>query len=134
MEDDLQFAASTALKRMDRKPNDENKELYYRALARYEFVSKELGAESPAKLAEKARATQAAAAAALQELAGSLQKATSLQDVVKFLKKATKGTSPLPDLLKDARTNDVVQNALSIVAENAGLADRLAGDLLAAKN
>ena len=96
LEDDAQFAVATAKRKMEKKGSDKNKQKYYDALARYEFLSKELGENSPAKLAEKARKVKAAAEAALQELAESLQRAKSLKDVVKFIEKASKGTSPLP--------------------------------------
>jgi hypothetical protein len=116
LEDDAQFALDMAKRKMDKKDNDKNKQKYYDALTRYEWISKELGDDSPAKLAAKARKVKAAAEAALQDLATSLSKAKDLTDVVKFIDKASKGTSPLPDLLRDARTNDVVQNVLDIVA------------------
>jgi hypothetical protein len=55
LEDDAQFDVSTAKRRMDKRANDETKQAYYEALSRYEFISKELGDQSPAKLAEKRR-------------------------------------------------------------------------------
>jgi len=132
LEDDAQFELDMAKRKMDKKDNDKNKQKYYDALSRYEFLSKELGDDSPAKIIAKARKVKAAAEAALQDLAASLGKAKDLNDVVKFIEKASKGTSPLPALLKDARTNDVVADVLHIVSEDPKMAKLLATELLAA--
>lgn len=132
LEDDAQFAFDTAKRKMDRRDSDANKEAYYNMKAAYEFLSAELGANSPAKLAGKARKVKAAAEAALIELADSLQKAQNLKDVVKFIEKASKGTSPLPALLKEARTDDTMLSVLQLVADNKKMAKLLATQLLAA--
>jgi hypothetical protein len=55
LEDDAQFEVNTLKRKMDKKPTDKNKQKYFDALARYEFLSAELGENSPAKLAEIAR-------------------------------------------------------------------------------
>jgi len=132
LEDDAQFEVTMTKKKMDKKPTDENKQKYYDALTRYNFISEELGPDSPSKAAEKARTVAAAAEAALQELAASLAKAVDLKDVIRFIEKASKGTSPLPELLKAARTNDVVADVLKLVAEDPKMAKLLAQELLAA--
>lgn len=118
---------------MDKKPSDDTKQAYYDALKIYEFISAELGPNSPAKAAEAARKVEAAAKAALQELTASLSKATTLQDVVRFIAKASKNTSPLPELLGEARTDEGMQEVLAIVAEDYKMAELLATELLAAQ-
>jgi len=117
---------------MDKKANDDTKKAYYDALSRYEFISNELGANSPAKAAAKARTVKAAAEAALQDLAASLGRAKDLKDVVKFIEVASKGTSPLPALLGEARTDDSMKEVLDIVSEDKKMAKLLAQLLLAA--
>jgi hypothetical protein len=51
-EEDAQFAMNMAKRKMAKNGSDKNKQKYYDALARYEFISKTAGASSPAKLAE----------------------------------------------------------------------------------
>ena len=116
---------------MDKKANDDTKKAYYDALSRYEFISNELGANSPAKAAAKARTVKAAAEAALQDLAASLGRAKDLKDVVKFIEVASKGTSPLPALLGEARTDDSMKEVLDIASEDKKMAKLLAQLLLA---
>jgi hypothetical protein len=132
MEDDAQFAAATAKRKMDKKDSEANKKAYYEALAKYEFISKELGDQSPAKLAEKARKVKAAATAALQELAASLTRAKNVKDVLAAIGKASKNTSVLPTLLKEARTDATMKKVLGIVAEDEKMAKLLAEELLKA--
>jgi hypothetical protein len=133
LEEDAQFDVSMAQRRMDKKPNDDTKKAYYNALKIYDFISAELGPNSPAKAAEAARKVEAAAAAALQELTASIAKAATLQDVVKYIAKASKNTSPLPDLLGEARTDEGMTEVLGIVAEDPKMAELLATELLAAQ-
>jgi hypothetical protein len=132
MEDDAQFAAATAKRKMDKKDSEANKKAYYEALAKYEFISKELGDQSPAKLAEKARKVKAAAKAALQELAASLTRAKNVKDVLAAIGKASKNTSVLPTLLKEARTDATMKKVLGIVADDEKMAKLLAEELLKA--
>jgi len=133
LEDDAQFDLAVAQRKMDKKGTDKTKQAYYDALERYEFLSAELGPNSPAKAAEAARKVEAAAKAALQELTASLAKATTLQDVVKYIAKASKNTSPLPELLGEARTYEGMQEVLALVAEDEKMAELLATGLLAAE-
>jgi hypothetical protein len=56
-----------------------------------------------------------------------------LKDVVKFIEKASKGTSPLPALLKEARTDEATYDVIQIVSEDKKMAKLLAQALLAAK-
>jgi hypothetical protein len=57
----------------------------------------------------------------------------TIQDVVGFIEKASKNTSPLPALLKEARTDETVTEVLAIVAEDPKMAFLLAEKLLAAQ-
>ena len=133
LEDDAQFDLAIAQKKVEKKPSDKTKAAYYDALETYEFLSAELGDSSPAKVAAKARKVEAAAKAALQELAASLAKAVTLQDVVKYIAKASKNTSPLPALLGESRTDEGMTEVLAIVAEDPKMAELLATALLAAE-
>lgn len=56
-----------------------------------------------------------------------------MKDVVKFIEKASKGTSPLPALLKEARTDEATYDVIQIVSEDKKMAKLLAQALLAAK-
>jgi hypothetical protein len=56
-----------------------------------------------------------------------------LKEVLVAIKSATKGTSPLPALLADAKTNKDMQNVLKLASEDDELARGLAELLLASK-
>jgi hypothetical protein len=64
---------------MERRDNDKTKQAYYDALVRFEWISKELGPESPAKVEAKARKVRAAAVAALRQLTTLIGKAKDLK-------------------------------------------------------
>jgi hypothetical protein len=64
---------------MNRNDSDKNKQAYYDALVRYEWISKELGGESPAKLAAQLRKVRAAAEAALRQLTNELMSVENIQ-------------------------------------------------------
>lgn len=63
LEDDAKDDMAKALKKMEKKKNGKNadkfKQIYYDAVVRYEWISKELGPDSPAKAAAKAVKIQA---------------------------------------------------------------------------
>jgi hypothetical protein len=145
-EHDLQFAAETLGKEVEKKgdkADDDLKRSYYDAIARYEWVSAELGPDSPAKAAARAAAVAAAAEAALRALTGSIGEAKAVADrddklsplgaVLRAIDAASKGTSPLPALLADARSSKSMEQVLAAVAEDKKLARKLAKRLLAAQ-
>lgn len=74
LESDAQFALAMAKRKKDRKPSDKTKQIYYDALEKYNFISGILGANSPAKQAEKELAVRAAAEKARDELANRLRR------------------------------------------------------------
>jgi hypothetical protein len=133
LEDGAKQAMMMAKAKMEKRANDETKKAYYDALKIYEFLDKELGPNSPAKAAGKIAATKAAKEAALQDLAGKLGRAKNIQDVVSFIKDASKNTSPLPDLMGQSRTDDTMLEVFNLVSEDKKLAKKLAEKLLAAK-
>lgn len=133
LEEDAEAEVDSLKAKMDKRPTEENKKNYYDALKIYEFIGAELGDSSPAKAAAKARAIQAAAKAAVNTLADRLGEAKSVQDVVRFIKDASKNTSPLPELMGEARTDDTMKDVLGYVADDKKLAKQLAKALLDAK-
>jgi len=108
------------------------KRSYYAAVARYQWVSKELGDNSPAKAAKRAAAVAAAAEAALRALTGLIAEAKDVKDVLAAITEASEGTSPLPALLAKLRSNDAMKSVLKVVADDKKLARKLAKKLLAA--
>jgi hypothetical protein len=115
-EEDAQFTVESAKKALDKNVTDENKKAYYTELQRYEFISNELGASSPAKAKESIRKIAAAAAAAQHDLADKLGKAKDMTEVAADIEDVAKGTSDLPDLLKEARTDPLILEVLGLVA------------------
>lgn len=134
-EDDLQFEMEALAKKMEDKGDkakDSLKRSYYAAVARYQWVSKELGDNSPAKAAKRAAAVAAAAEAALRALTGLIAEAKDVKDVLAAITEASEGTSPLPALLAKLRSNDAMKSVLKVVADDKKLARKLAKKLLAA--
>jgi hypothetical protein len=125
-EEDAQFAVSSAKRKMNKNGSDKNKQAYYDAVAKYDFISKQTGPTSPAKEAAKARAVKAAELKARDELAQALSRAKNMKQVAKALIAATKGNSKAAEALKDARTNEDAKAVLTIVAK-----DKKAAKLLA---
>lgn len=68
----------------------------------------------------------------MKQLTANLAKADDLADVMKYVERASKGTSTLPELLADAKTTDEIRSVLRIVAEDKKLARALAQAILAA--
>jgi len=133
-EEELEFDKDQWAKKLEKKADkatDAQKRNYFDALARYNFVSLELGENSPAKAAARAAAVAAAAEAALRQLTTNIAKADDLQEVMKFVAQASKGTSTLPALLEEARTTDDIRGVLRIVAEDKKLARALSQAILA---
>lgn len=87
------------------------KKLYY-AIAQFDYVSEKLGPESPAKVAVLEKARKAARQAAINALTDVVQNSETLADVLEGLNQASKGSSELPALLKDARTDDTIKSVL----------------------
>lgn len=137
LEEDLLFDLerwNTKLEKRGDKATDWQKKQQLTALASYNLVSQELGENSPAKVAARALANAAAAEAALRALSANIASATDLAEVMDEVRFASKGTSPLPDMLEGARTSDEVRSVLRIVAQDAKLARALAKGVLAATN
>jgi hypothetical protein len=78
----------------------------------YEWVSEQLGPESPAKMAKLLKEQKASATAALIQLTDNIVKAKDLSQIMKYVKQATKGTSVLPDILKDTVLTDEMKQVL----------------------
>jgi len=84
---------------------------------RYDFVSEQLGPQSPAKTAAIEADRAAAAEAALKQLTKSIKKAKDLAQVMKYVGQASKNTSPLPELLAESKTTDDIKEVLRIIAD-----------------
>jgi hypothetical protein len=120
LEEEYEFEMLKWEKKLDRKGDKAGDVLKTQTLDaqyRFNYLSEQLGPNSPAKFAAKEADIKAAAEAALRQLTASVTRAKDLEGVMKYVAQATKNTSPLPALLANSKTSDDMKAVLRIVSE-----------------
>jgi hypothetical protein len=102
---------------------DDEKREYYRALNVYTYVSEKLGDTSPAKEIAAQAEIDALNDAALLSLTENIRKAKNLQSLMGYLREASRGTNPLPDLTSSAGNPAKVTEVLALIAEQPEFAE-----------